>query len=112
MADLVETVARLIDPTAFQLADELLRVENGRHRITGEPVPDDLRTKATADATALIAKARGKTHLAIAAVLDDMAEPSEGMLDAGEFAQPGNLVADPAPLWQAMLAQYRKEMLG
>ena len=47
---------------------------------------------------------------AIAAVLDDMAEPSEGVIDAGFDAAPDD--CSPSAVWQAMLAQYRKEMLG
>ena len=47
---------------------------------------------------------------AIAAVLDDMAEPSEAVLATvaeGVDARPLAI-----EFWQAMLAQYRKEMLG
>ena len=65
-------------------------------------------------------------HAAIAATLDDMAEPSEGMLAADkpcpthwDLEGPDRAVMNAALLvdratsrqtWQAMLAQYRKEM--
>lgn len=97
MADLVETVARAmwfdhVDrqgyPNGLPTWDEM--VENGgwMHEV------EDTRSNARA---------------AIAAVMNDMAEPSEGMLDAAHEFWP---CFERKGVWQAMLAQYRKEMLG
>lgn len=99
MADLVETVARAmwfdhVDrqgyPNGLPTWDEM--VENGgwMHEVE---------------------EARSNARAAIAAALDDMAElsnPSEGMMDA--VRRLGS--ASVPKVWQAMLAQYRKEMLG
>ena len=88
MAGLVETVAR-----AVAIAD----AKPGQTQLL-------LTSKNYMSATRKLAKA------AIAAVLDDMAEPSAGMLEAGHG---GGINAEYTKLvWQAMLAQYRKEMLG
>lgn len=48
-----------------------------------------------------------EAEAAIAAVLDDLAEPTEAMRDAGEWAPP-----DLTATWQAMLAAKRKDVLG
>ena len=97
MADLVETVARAmwfdhVDrqgyPNGLPTWDEM--VENGgwMHEVE---------------------EARSNARAAIAAVLNDMAEPSAGMLEAGHG---GGINTEYTKLvWQAMLAQYRKEML-
>ena len=44
---------------------------------------------------------------AIAAVLDDMAEPSDAVTEAGALVRARGYATD--DIWQAMLAQYRKE---
>ena len=88
MADLVETVAR-----AVAIAD----AKPGQTQLL-------LTSKNYMSATRKLAKA------AIAAVLDDMAEPSEGMIEAGALARARGYATD--DIWEAMLAQYRKEMLG
>jgi len=44
-------------------------------------------------------------RIAATAMLDDMAEPSEGMLEAW-WSAPDT----PSLVWKAMLTQYRKEM--
>lgn len=87
MADLVETVARKValefdvDPDVFIGMHGRRRWEKQWHSIARAVIP---------------------------AVLDDMAEPSEGMMDA--VRRLGS--ASVPKVWQAMLAQYRKEMLG
>ena len=98
MADLVETVARAIwfdhvdrqgYPNGLPTWDEIGEHEGGMHEV------EDTRSNARA---------------AIAAVLDDMAGPSAGMLQAARRTGVGGKVA--ADIWATMLAQYRKEMLG
>ena len=89
MADLVETVARKV-ALEFDVDPDVFIGMHGRHRWEKQ--------------WHSIARA------AIAKVLDDMAEPSEGMLDAGALVRASGYATD--DIWQAMLAQYRKEMLG
>lgn len=98
MADLVETVARAmwfdhVDrqgyPNGLPTWDEMLENGGWMHEV------EDTRSNASA---------------AITAVLDDMAEPSEGMFDAGALVRASGYATD--DIWQAMIAQYRKEKLG
>ena len=96
MADLVETVARTV-ALEFNVDPDVFIGMHGRHRWEKQ--------------WHAIARA------AIAAVLDDMAEPSAGMLEAGTYViEDWSEIVDTRELasrvWQAMLAQYRKEMLG
>ena len=90
MTDLVETVARIDKDAAGSF----------KWALAGNDLIDELEE--------LLASHR---RAAIAAVLDDMAEPSnpsEGMMDA--VRRLGS--ASVPKVWQAMLAQYREEMLG
>lgn len=51
-------------------------------------------------------KFRGIARAALTAALDHMMEPSEAMCDAAPKYQSG------AKVWQAMLSQLRKEVMG
>ena len=93
MADLVETVARALwHEEAARAAPNVAR---GRTSEAFKVESDITRNKWANQARA-----------AIAAVLDDMAEPSDGMIEAGQ-----NMFST-HDKWPAMLAQYRKETLG
>ena len=97
MADLVETVAQVI-VSAITTQDYMME-----NVVLSDNLTADYLDQGLTD-FGVVARA------AIAAVLDDMAEPSDKAILEGHqiWARGGNIV----PVWQAMLAQYRKEMLG
>ena len=92
MADLVETVARAVDQQAVY--------SKARKRCLRDFTSNGI------DHHIIIVAAEHAARAAIAAVLNDMAEPSAGMIDA--VRRLGS--ASVPKVWQAMLAQYRKEM--
>ena len=91
----VEKVAWVIDPKAFCRTHF-----NKTSSVITQP-GDFERTQESA---------REKARAAIAAVLDDMAEPSDVALHNSQIILTGNERFHKA-VWEALLAAYRKEVL-
>lgn len=75
-----EAVARIIDPTAFELLAELNRTI-GLVDEDGNEFPADERAKATAMANECIAKARAKADAAIATMFERLRDLPPSIYD-------------------------------